>query len=77
MSPEILGQVNNMSKKNRDWDNWCTSSELSRIWKVSQRRVQQLLVEINAQGLLEIGVLVVDIGGTNPVSMPIYRRVGK
>ena len=66
-----------MSTKNRVWDNWATSSEISQIWKVSQRRVQQLLVEINAQGLLDVGVLVQDIGSTNPVSMPIYRRISK
>ena len=64
-----------MVSKDRSWDNWATSAEISQIWKVSQRRVQQLLVELNAQGVLEVGVLVMDIGGTNPVSMPIYRRV--
>jgi len=64
-----------MSTKKRTWSNWATSNEISKIWKVSQRRVQQILVEINAQSLLEIGVLVQDIGGLNPVSMPIYRRI--
>lgn len=67
-----------MSKKStkfRTWDNWASTNEISQLWKVSQRRVQQILVEINAQGLLDVGVLVIDIGSTNPVSMPIYRRL--
>lgn len=62
-------------KKWRTWDNWASTNEISMLWKVSQRRVQQILVEINAQGLLDVGVLVIDIGSTNPVSMPIYRRL--
>ncbi len=67
-----------MSKKTtkfRTWSNWASTNEISQLWKVSQRRVQQILVEINTQGLLDVGVLVIDIGSTNPVSMPIYRRL--
>lgn len=64
-----------MSTKSRTWVNWASTNEISQLWKVSQRRVQQILKDINKQGLLDVGVLVVDIGGTNPVSMPIYRRI--
>ena len=66
-----------MSTKKRNWDNWVTTDELSREWKVSQRRVQQILKSLFNQDELEVGVLVVDIGGTNPVSKPIYRRIEK
>ncbi|MCK5615656.1 hypothetical protein KAR91_78050 [Candidatus Pacearchaeota archaeon] len=64
-----------MSTKNRTWVNWASTNEISQLWKVSQRRVQQILKELNAQSLLDVGVLVIDIGSTNPVSMPIYRRI--
>lgn len=64
-----------MIAKNRTWVNWASTNEISQIWKVSQRRVQQILKGLNEKDLLEVGVLVVDIGGTNPVSMPIYRRI--
>ena len=66
-----------MSAKKRIWDNWSTTDELSRVWKVSQRRVQQVLKTLFEQDEVEVGVLVVDIGGTNPVSKPIYRRIEK
>ncbi|MCK5615663.1 hypothetical protein KAR91_78085 [Candidatus Pacearchaeota archaeon] len=64
-----------MSTKNRIWMNWASTNEISQLWKVSQRRVQQILKELNKQSLLDVGVLVIDIGSTNPVSMPIYRRI--
>ncbi len=64
-----------MSTKSRMWTNWASTNEISQLWKVSQRRVQQILKELNAQSLLDVGVLVIDIGSTNPVSMPIYRRI--
>lgn len=56
--------------------NWASTSEISQLWKVSQRRVQQILKGFNEMDLLEVGVLVIDIGSTNPVSMPVYRRIG-
>ena len=65
-----------MSTKNRTWMNWASTSEISQLWKVSQRRVQQILKGFNEMDLLEVGVLVIDIGSTNPVSMPVYRRIG-
>ena len=57
------------------WKNWASSNELAQLWNLSQRRVQQILVDLRTENLLEVGVLVIDIGSTNPVSMPIYRRL--
>ena len=64
-----------MSAKKRTWMNWASTNEISQLWNVSQRRVQQILKEINKDLELDVGVLVIDIGGTNPVSMPIYRHM--
>ena len=61
--------------ESRDWKNWVTSDELAQLWKVSQRRVQQILSKRKEDEELEVGVLVIDIGGLNPVSKPIYRLV--
>ena len=74
---KILLLVRKMVPKERSWDNWSTTDELSRSWKVSQRRVQQILKSLFTQDEIEVGVLVVDIGSTNPVSKPIYRRIEK
>ena len=57
----------------RDWSNWATSEELSSHWKVSQRRVQQLLKSLNEKAEIEVGVIVLDIGTHNPISKPIYK----
>ena len=59
----------------RRWENWATASELAKSWGVTPRRVQQILVKLNEKNLIEIGVIVVEIGGLNPVSKPIYWRI--
>jgi len=59
--------------KEKVWINWATSEELAQKWNVSQRRVQQILKKYKETDVLEIGVLVLDIGTLNPVSKPIYR----
>ena len=61
--------------QSREWKNWVTSDELAQEWKVSQRRVQQILLEYKESEVIEVGVLVIDIGGLNPISKPVYRMV--
>jgi len=59
------------------WNNWATSEELSRIFDLSQRRIQQIIQQLNKENLVRVGVIVIDIGTTNPISKPIYwRRLG-
>ena len=57
----------------REWLNWATTEELSAQWKVSQRRVQQILAERYAKAEVSVGVMVIDIGTHNPISKPIYK----
>ena len=61
--------------KNRNWVNWASSEMLSAQWKVSQRRVQQILKAMDEKEELEVGVIVLDIGSTNPISKPIYKML--
>lgn len=56
------------------WLNWATTEELSREFKVSQRRIQQVLADFAEKNLIEVGVVVIDIGTHNPISKPIYKR---
>lgn len=62
--------------KIREWKNWATSEELAKMWNVSQRRVQQILVNLKEEDAIDVGVIVIDIGTTNPISKPIYLAVG-
>ena len=64
-----------MSRKYRVWEYWATTEELSAQWKVSQRRVQQLLSDLKEKNQVEVGVLVLDIGTINPISKPVYKMV--
>ena len=59
----------------RMWQNWATVEELSEKWKVSKRRVQQILKELGL--LVDRGHLITIEGMDHFVSIrPIFRFLG-
>lgn len=64
-----------MSKdKNRTWEGWATVAELSLKWKITRRRVQQILAELSED--VFIGMIVTS-NENRVISCPIYKMVGK
>lgn len=63
-----------MPKKFRDWDNFASVDMLSQEFKLSKRRIQQILVSMKDEGRLEV-VVGVYPDPINPYSVPLYRMV--
>ena len=56
------------------WDNFASTNTLAEVFKKSPRRIQQVVEELNSKGLIEKGILVIDIGLMGLDVKPVYRR---
>ena len=60
------------------WMNHATVSELSESFGITKRRVQQLIKEFSALGLIETNYIIQDIdkkGATPYAVIPTYKRL--
>jgi DNA-binding IscR family transcriptional regulator len=65
--------VYEMHLKKYEWENYASVDMLSQLFRVSKRRVQQVISELRDFGHIE---MVVGVYGTyNPYAIPLYRRV--
>ena len=71
---------NTMIKSKYNWKNHATVEELSTIFGVTKRRVQQVLKEMDSLGLIEVNHLLLEVEMVSHTYVPYkiipcYKRV--
>lgn len=61
-------------KRNKEWFNYVSVESLAEDWKLSKRRIQQIISKLRDEGKIEMIIGVFD-SDTTPFARPLYRRV--